>query len=338
MLGIARANTNIALIKYWGKRDKNLFLPMTSSLSLTLDAFYTDTKVIFDSALQQDEFYLNHSQQDATAITRFLNLFRQHMDKPYYARVDSLNFVPTAAGLASSASAFAALAGAVNQASQLHFDAQTLSTFARQGSGSATRSIYGGFVEWDKGTNTHDSIAKPIDDANWDIGMIIIAVNTKEKHISSRIGMENTVQTSPFYPAWVKSSEQDLIRIKQAIYEKDFQTVGEIAEWNSMKMHGTMLGANPPFSYFAPESILAHQQVYHLRQLGFQVYMTMDAGPNVKLLCKASQMEIIKHELLSTFQEHQLILSLPGKAMKTLSIDEWENSNHTFKEYHSCLS
>ncbi|MBF0780812.1 MULTISPECIES: diphosphomevalonate decarboxylase [unclassified Granulicatella] len=333
MLGIARAHTNIALIKYWGKKDKDLFLPMTSSLSLTLDAFYTDTKVQFDPSLQQDEFYLNLIPQEATPITRFLNLFRQYMDKTYYARVESLNFVPTGAGLASSASAFAALAGAINVASQLHFDAETLSTFARQGSGSATRSIYGGFVEWEKGTSSQTSLAKHIDNAEWDIGMIIIVVNTKEKTISSRSGMEHTVKTSPFYPAWVESSKQDLIAIKKAIHTKNFQTVGEIMEWNSMKMHATMLGANPPFSYFEPESILAHQQVYRLRQLGLPVYMTMDAGPNVKLLCRASDMDTIKKELSSVFSKNQLISSLPGKAMRTLTEKEWEHSLNTFKEH-----
>lgn len=326
MIGIARAHTNIALIKYWGKRDSSLFLPMNSSLSLTLDAFYTDTKVTFDASLQKDQFYLNGSAQDTTKITEFLNLFRQQMENPAYAIVESFNFVPTAAGLASSASAFAALAGATNQASGINFDTTTLSTYARRGSGSATRSLFGGFVEWDKGTSHHDSIARFIDDASWNIGMVIIVVNSAKKSISSREGMAQTVNTSPFYDAWVKSAAIDLENIKTAIKQRDFQTLGEITEFNGMKMHGTMLGTNPPICYFEPKSIVAQQEVRRLRQLGIPAYFTMDAGPNVKILCRKNDMQRIKTLLLETFDEKDIILSLPGKGMHSLSEAEWQQS------------
>lgn len=331
MLGIARAHTNIALIKYWGKKDKSLFLPMNSSLSLTLDAFYTDTKVTFDETLTQDSFTLNNIEQDPAAISNFLDLFRPLMPKPMHAKVESLNFVPTAAGLASSASAFAALAGAVNQASGLNMDLQTLSTFARRGSGSATRSLYGGFVEWQKGTSNEDSVAVQIDDASWNIGMVIIVVNGKKKSISSRAGMEHTVQTSPFYNSWVESAAIDLENIKRAIHNKDFTTLGEITEFNGMKMHGTMLASNPPFCYFEPESIVAQQQVRVLRDNGIPAYMTMDAGPNVKILCRESDMATIKKQLETTFPPHQIILSRVGKGLQLLTENDWENSVQQFK-------
>lgn len=334
MQGIARAHTNIALIKYWGKRDKELFLPMNSSLSLTLDAFYTDTKVIFAANLSQDEFYLNGAPNDALPISRFLNLFRQDMPTFYHARVDSYNFVPTAAGLASSASAFAALAGAANIASQLNLDPTTLSTYARRGSGSATRSLFGGFVEWSKGTSSATSCAHYLDDASWNIGMIIIVVNTTKKTISSRSGMEHTVQTSPFYSAWVESATNDLEHMKHAIANKDFQKLGELTEYNGMKMHGTMLGSNPPFCYFEPESIVAQQQVRQLREKGIPAYITMDAGPNVKILCRASDMEQIKQHLLTVFDEKNIIATLPGKAMRELTEIEWQQSCHNFKEHN----
>lgn len=335
MIGIARAHTNIALIKYWGKKDKELFLPMNSSLSLTLDAFYTDTKVTFDSTLTQDVFYLNGvPQKDVSKITSFLNLFRAHMSQHLYATVESYNFVPTAAGLASSASAFAALAGAVNQASGLNLDTATLSTYARRGSGSATRSLYGGFVQWEMGTCHEDSIAVPIDDASWDIGMVIIVVSAKEKSISSRDGMEQTVNTSPFYDSWVSSAKIDLENIKTAIASKDFQTLGEITEFNGMKMHGTMLGTNPPICYFEPESITAQQQVRRLRELGIPAYMTMDAGPNVKILCHASDMSRIRDILLETFDSERIILSHPGQAMRLLSEEEFDASIKQFQTTH----
>ncbi|MBS4750295.1 diphosphomevalonate decarboxylase [Carnobacteriaceae bacterium zg-ZUI78] len=332
MIGIARAHTNIALIKYWGKRDKKLFLPMNSSLSLTLDAFYTDTKVTFDQTLTKDTFFLNNKEETTEKITPFLDLFREKMSSPCFAKVESLNFVPTAAGLASSASAFAALAGAINQASGLHLDTQTLSTFARRGSGSATRSLYGGFVEWNKGTGSHNSMAIQIDDASWDIAMIIIVVSQAKKTISSRDGMALTVQTSPFYQAWVESAEKDLQNIKQAIANKDFITLGEITEFNGMKMHGTMLGSNPPFCYFEPETIIAQQAIRQLRAEGVPAYMTMDAGPNVKVLCQTSTIPTILSHLETLFSKDKLIISKVGKAMHPLTQNEWEQSLQSFED------
>lgn len=327
-VGLCRAHTNIALIKYWGKRDDVLFLPMNSSLSLTLDAFYTDTKVVIDSQLTQDEFYLNgikQTDEETLKISRFLDLFRVHANITDPIKIDSYNHVPTAAGLASSASAYAALAGALNQAMGLHLDTKTLSTFARQGSGSATRSLYGGFVEWNKGvaSDSDSSHAIPIDPADWDIAMIVIAINKEKKKISSRTGMKQTVATSPFYPAWVTSAEKDINDIKEAIQRKDFLSLGEITEANGMKMHGTMLGATPPISYWEPDSIKAIQAVQTIREEGIPCYVTMDAGPNVKVLCKESQMNEIMAKLQPHFREDQLISSTVGKGITLLKESEW---------------
>jgi diphosphomevalonate decarboxylase len=317
-----RAHTNIALIKYWGKRDETYFLPMNSSLSMTLDKLYTDTMVVFDEAFSQDSFYLNGEKQgekETQKISKFLDLFREEKKTALRALVESINHVPTAAGLASSASAFAALAGAANLALGLDLDPQRLSTFARRGSGSATRSIYGGFVEWDMGTCSDDSFAVPVDDAGWDIGMVIVAVNQKAKEVSSRIGMKRTVETSPFYPAWVESAKRDILDIKAAIAAKDFIRLGEITEANGMKMHGTMLGAEPPFSYWEPDSIVAIKTAQALRKQGIPCYVTMDAGPNVKVLCRLSQAETIKEALLEHFTEDKLIITKPGKGIRELT-------------------
>ena len=265
-IGITRAHTNIALIKYWGKENKELFIPMNSSLSLTLEAFYTDTKVELTDALTEDKFYLNGAKQDEAAtakITRFLDLFRAETGDTRRARVESLNFVPTAAGLASSASAFAALAGAMNEATGLRMPAQQLSTYARRGSGSATRSLFGGFVEWNKGDSNENSMAIPVDDANFDIGMIIIVVSAAEKKISSRAGMELTVSTSPFYEGWVTSAATDLADIKQAIKDRDIHRIGSIAEFNGMKMHATMLASNPSILLFSNRRVLSPNKRSH---------------------------------------------------------------------------
>lgn len=327
-VGRCRAHTNIALIKYWGKRNDELFLPMNSSLSLTLDAFYTDTEVVLDSDFTSDTFFLNDVKQDekeTEKITKFLNLFRNEVNMKTKACVKSYNHVPTAAGLASSASAFSALAGAMNQASDLNLDPKTLSTYARRGSGSATRSIYGGFVEWYMGEDdlSETSHAIPVDDASWDIGMIVIAVNTGRKKLSSRVGMKQTIATSPFYSSWVETATSDLTKMKDAIKQKDFITLGEITESNGMKMHATMLGAFPPISYWEPDSVKAIQTVKEIRGMGIPCYVTMDAGPNVKVLCKASDMAKIEELLLKEFKREQIIPTTVGEGIKLLSDSEW---------------
>ncbi|MEQ7218255.1 diphosphomevalonate decarboxylase [Vagococcus fluvialis] len=327
-VGRCRAHTNIALIKYWGKRNDELFLPMNSSLSLTLDAFYTDTEVVLDSDFTSDTFFLNDVKQDekeTEKITKFLNLFRNEVNMETNACVKSYNHVPTAAGLASSASAFSALAGAMNQASGLNLDPKTLSTYARRGSGSATRSIYGGFVEWYMGEDdlSETSHAIPVDDASWDIGMIVIAVNTGRKKLSSRVGMKQTIATSPFYSSWVETATSDLTKMKDAIKQKDFITLGEITESNGMKMHATMLGAFPPISYWEPDSVKAIQTVKEIRGMGIPCYVTMDAGPNVKVLCKASDMAKIEELLLKEFKREQIIPTTVGEGIKLLSDSEW---------------
>ncbi|MGT2800402.1 diphosphomevalonate decarboxylase [Streptococcus marmotae] len=333
-VGIARAHTNIALIKYWGKRDKDLFLPMNSSLSLTLDAFYTDTKVIFDDSLTADAFFLNgqkQSEKEIKKISHFLNLFREYISEGKFARVESLNFVPTAAGLASSASAFAALALATATALDLKLSREELSTFARRGSGSSTRSLFGGFVEWDMGTGSEDSMAHPIDDADWDIGMIVLAVDTGKKKIASREGMEHTVQTSSFYPMWVETAARDLQDIKAAIAQRDFERVGQLTEHNGMKMHATTLSANPPFTYWTADSLKAQEAVRQVRaDLQIPAYMTMDAGPNVKVLCRASDMDCLVAALKEYLPAEQILTSLPGRGAYVLSEADWQKSERSF--------
>lgn len=319
--GKARAHANIALIKYWGKKNDELVLPMNSSLSLTLDCFYTETEVVFDDNIEGDFFYLNESIQDNHAtdkISKFLDLFRHSAGINTPAIVKSINYVPTAAGLASSASGFAALAAAANIASGLNYGPKELSMCARQGSGSATRSIYGGFVEWQKGTCEGDSYAIEIDDASWDIGMVVVVVNKREKAVSSREGMKTTVATSPFYKAWVESAGEDLRQIKIAIKNRDFEQMGRIAESNGLKMHATMLGANPPLSYWEPESVVVMQIVRELRSEGIACYFTMDAGPNVKIICRLSQSNIIKTRLEQIFKSEQIIVTGPGPGIIVL--------------------
>lgn len=319
--GKARAHGNIALIKYWGKKDEEKVIPMNSSLSLTVDCFYTDTELVFDEDIDRDYFYLNGNLQgvDATSrVSRFLDLFRKMTKINAPALVKSINQVPTAAGLASSSSGFAALAAAANLASGLNLNKRELSMLARQGSGSATRSIYGGLVVWQKGASENDSYAVPLDDANWDIGMVIVIVNRNKKAVSSRQGMKRTVETSPFYKEWVESAKEDLEDIKIAIKNRDFEQMGIITERNALKMHATMLGANPPLLYWEPETLLVMQVVEELRSKGIPSYFTMDAGPNVKILCRLSQADLIRKRLEDNFNSLQIIVTGPGPGITAI--------------------
>lgn len=326
---IARAHTNIALIKYWGKRDEIAFLPMNSSLSLTLDAFYTDTKVTINSKSETDQFFLNGQLQNREThhvITQFINLFYTDRKTRPLLSIESYNHVPTAAGLASSASAFAALAFALNKFSGLNLSNDVLSTYARQGSGSATRSLYGGFVEWQRGENKADSKAVFIDDASWDIAMIFLILNKEKKEISSRQGMQHTVDTSPFYQAWVEVAANDLARLKEAIKKQDFTMLGEITEANGMAMHATMLASRPPFTYLSGRSIKAINLIKELRKSGLSCYYTMDAGPNVKILCRQSETTAILNKLKKVYNEKEIVVAKPGVAPFLISKNEWQES------------
>ena len=316
-----RAYTNIAFIKYWGKKNEELILPQNNSLSLTLDAFYTDTQVTFDENLDKDILILDSEEEGPKALKKaqvILDLVREMAGIQARARIDSKNFVPTAAGLASSASGLAALAGAASLAAGLNLSETELSRLARRGSGSASRSIYGGFAEWQQGTSDEDSIAVPVDDADWDIGMLFIIVDDNRKDVSSTEGMRRVVETSPYYEGWVSSSIDDLASIKTAISKQDLEATGEIAERSALKMHALNLSANPPFNYWSPDSIVAMRKVTELREMGYPVYLTMDAGPNVKLICKASQLEEIYAILRKEYREEQLVMAKPGPGMQIL--------------------
>ncbi|WP_270789036.1 diphosphomevalonate decarboxylase [Enterococcus diestrammenae] len=321
--GKARAYTNIALIKYWGKKDEELILPMNNSLSLTLDAFYTETTVSFDPALQADTFLLDGQLQNTAAtakISRFLDLLRELAGTKLRAAVTSENFVPTAAGLASSASGLAALAAAGNAALQLGLDDSQLSRLARRGSGSACRSIFGGFVEWEQGIDDITSLAHPLAANGFenDLAMLFVLINDKQKDVSSRDGMRRTVATSAFYPGWLASLPEDLAAIKQAIATQDFTALGRITEANGLKMHATTLAAVPPFTYWSPQSLMAMDLVRQLRATGTECYFTMDAGPNVKVLCRRQDEAAVQQAFSNSFSSDRLILAHAGPGISYL--------------------
>lgn len=319
-MATAKAHTNIALVKYWGKKDQELIIPQTDSLSLTLNEFYTTTTVSFDNHLTSDLVAIDQqtlSKQAAKKVIHVLDIVRQLSGIKAFARVESINHVPTAAGLASSASAFAALAGAASAAAGLNLSGRDLSRLARRGSGSATRSIYGGLVEWQKGTDDTSSFAQPIlENVDFPIEMLAVLVDTKKKKVSSRSGMQSSVETSPYYDAWRQVVANDMIAIKQAIKAKDIDQIGHIAEENALRMHALTFSADPGFTYFNGETLTIIKAVEDLRKQGVNCYYTMDAGPNVKVIYDRGNRSKIVEELSNIVGPERLVVSQPGPGIK----------------------
>lgn len=279
----ACAQPNIALIKYWGKRDEELILPATGSLSMTLDAFTTTTTVRVGE--DADSFTLNGSPASAAATertTRFLDLVRELTADDRRAAVISVNQAPTGAGLASSASGFAALALAASKAYGLDLDPPALSRLARRGSGSACRSIVPGFAIWHAGRDDASSFAEPVPAP--DLRLVIVTIDGHEKAVSSREAMRLTRDTSPFYGAWVTSTQEILEEMVTACREGQIARIGELTELHALRMHAVIASCRPPVRYLAPASVSVLDAAAALRASGLQAWATADAGPNVCLL------------------------------------------------------
>jgi diphosphomevalonate decarboxylase len=294
------APSNIALCKYWGKRNTELNLPVNASLSISLGHLGSHTGISHsDSGV--DRVRLNNKELELSAsfsqkVIAFVDLFRRDQHMPLI--IDTRNNIPTAAGLASSASGFAALTLALNDFFDLSLDNKVLSAFARMGSGSASRSLYTGFVRWNMGEQADgmDSIATPLTQQWPDLCIGLIKVSSAQKPMDSRTGMQRTIETSKLYPSWPEQAGNDLITLEQAIEEGDFTKLGECAEKNAMSMHATMISAWPPLVYWLPESLSVMQKIWRLRDAGTNVYFTMDAGPNIKLLFEKSNQALLQTE------------------------------------------
>ena len=304
----ARAHTNIALIKYWGKADDKLRLPLMSSLSMTLDAFYTDTSV--EKTDGENQFFLNNQQQTAAASQRvfaYLKKLQARFHVTGNLIVKSVNHVPTSAGLASSSSAFAALTAAFCQCYDINIDLEDLSRLARIGSGSASRSVYGGFAVWQKGNSDETSYAYALDETpTMDLHLLAVELNTKQKKISSTYGMKDA-QSSPFFRPWLERNDSELNEMIKAIKSNDFTALGQLAELNANEMHAINLTAQPEFTYFEPQTIQAIKLVEQLRTEGIECYYTIDAGPNIKVLCQLRNSKDIIQRFSSEFNNVNIV-------------------------------
>lgn len=296
-MSTARAYPNIALIKYWGKSDEQLMLPAAGSLSLTLDAFATTTTVEPTPDAAGDELRLNGaaaSPEQLRRVTRLLDIVRGLASSTAPARVISVNEAPTGAGLASSASGFAALATAAASAYGLDLSPRELSRLARRGSGSATRSVIPGLAVWHAGTD-EESFAEPV--AGPDMRMIIVFVDESHKAVTSREAMRRTAETSPFHAAWVASTAATLRDALAACADDDFTRLGELAELNALRMHAVIQSAEPPVRYLTARSIAVFDAVADMRAEGLEAYATADAGPNVVVIARPADAEAVAARL-----------------------------------------
>jgi diphosphomevalonate decarboxylase len=298
----ARAHANIALAKYWGKADAASNLPAAPSVSVTLGALTTTTQVRFDERLQGDQLWINAqpAQPEALArVSRLLDTIRSLAGIKTPCAVHSVNDFPTASGLASSASAFAALALAAQKAAGLDDDRQRASDLARRASASAARSVFGGFVKLSTAAPGQSFLcACPIAPAeHWDLRVIVAVVTDSPKTVASTHGMQHTAATSPFYSSWLQLSHLLAQRVEQAILNRDLQALGEAAEQSALAMHGCAMASNPPLVYFEPATLAAVHAATQLRRAGHPAWATIDAGPHVKVLTTPEHADPVRRAL-----------------------------------------
>ncbi len=315
----ARAQANIAFAKYWGKVDLDLNLPAVPSLSMTLDSLVTDTEVRFDPHLDHDVVMLDGKRARVAECTRIVEL----LDRvraiagigDLYAHVRSENHFPTAAGLASSASGFAALAGAATAAAGMRWDPKQVSRIARRSSASAARSVWGGFVELGAGKKGDDRLAgRPVKGADhWDVRLVVALTAKGAKKVGSTVGMERSRRTSPLYGAWVEEAPKLARRVKKGLNAKDLSILGPAMEQSTMAFHACAMSSNPGIMYWQPGTLAALATIRRLRDKGTEVYATMDAGPHVKALCLAQDARKVQGALRRTEGVLGTLMSRPGK-------------------------
>jgi diphosphomevalonate decarboxylase len=322
MKATATANANIALIKYWGKRSSDPILPKNGSISMTCEGMTTTTTVEFSEKYKEHTVVINDEEfkKDEKDIHGHIDRICKIAGLKQKAKVISKSDFPVAAGLASSASGFSALTMATAAAAGLKLSPKELSIITRNGSGSACRSIFGGFVEWKRGEKTDgsDSYAEQIKPKeHWpEFRMIATIVDIKKKPVSSRGGMAQTVATCPYYDGWLKTINEDLDSVRSGVKEKNFVKVAETAEFNALKMHATMIATKPSIIYWIPATMEIIHAVRQMREDGIASYFTMDAGPNVKVLCLEKDQKKITKILEGLEGVKKTIICRPGDGAK----------------------
>ena len=292
----AQAQPNIALIKYWGKRDIDKNLPAVGSLSVTLDSLWTKMSVEYSDALASDELLVNAapSEQWLPRISACLDRVAG-ADRPP-ASIESGSNFPIAAGLASSASAFAALVVAASKAAGQESNTLSLARIAGATSGSAARSLFGGFVELQAGDKNID-VETIVEARDWPLTVVIAITEEGAKPVSSGEAMNRSAASSPFYSSWLEQQPADLQSARDAILRKDFAQLAAVAEHNCLKMHSVMWASRPPIVYWNSATLSCMEAVRRLQSEGHAVFFTIDAGPQLKAICLPDEAEAVQSVL-----------------------------------------
>jgi diphosphomevalonate decarboxylase len=293
MRATAIAQPNIAVVKYWGKRDLARNLPAVGSISVTLSSLFTEMQVEIDGTLTGDVLLVNDAE-NRTLLARVSNCLNivAGPDRPA-ARVCSKSNFPIAAGLASSASAFAALVVAANAAFESSLPRERLASLAGRASGSAARSLLGGFVELENHADDI-TVTSLISAADWPLEIVVAITAPGPKPVSSGDAMEISRRTSPFYDRWIEQQAGDLSEARTAIQQRDLQRLGAVADLNCLKLHSVMWGSRPPMIYWNSATIACMQTIRELQAKGVAVFFTIDAGPQLKAICAAADADAVQ--------------------------------------------
>jgi len=320
MQATARAQPNIALVKYWGKRDSDRNLPAVDSLSVTLAGLHTDMQVRFDDGLARDELTLNGEERPdlLLRVSRCLDRVAGPDRSP--ARVTSRSNFPVGAGLASSASSFAALVVATAAAAGRDATRDELARLAGAASGSAARSLFGGIVELVNRNDTIDvSTLCPVGD--WDLRVVVAVTDAGPKPVASGDAMEQSRRTSPFYGRWVDEQPADMAAARSALANRDLAALGDVAEHNCLKMHSVMWASRPAMVYWNAATVNCLQTVRGLRHDGCDVFFTIDAGPQVKAVCTPEHEAAVAAALAATPGVREVLRSSLGDGARLVGTD-----------------
>ncbi|MFC1625121.1 diphosphomevalonate decarboxylase [Patescibacteria group bacterium] len=322
----ATSPANIAFIKYWGKKNSSLNIPNNSSISMNLDSCLTTTTVHFIENLKEDEVVIDCKRVSGEArqrVIKIINLVRKWSGVKQRAKVSSINNFPSDAGVASSASAFSALALAASSAAGLELSGKKLSILARIGSGSACRSVVDGFSEWKMGTSSETSYANQLEKPSfWDLRDIVVIVSSGKKEKSSTEG-HKLAKTSPYYLKRQRMMQKRTSMLKKAFLSKNIDNFGKILEQEAIDLHVIAMTSDPPIFYLNSSSFAVIQTLRELRQKRVKGFFTMDAGPNVHVICRQKDVEVINRTIKRLPGVKSTIVNKPGLGTRV-------SSNHLF--------
>lgn len=311
--------SNIAFTKYWGRKDEVLRLPENGSISMSLSDLLTTTTVEFSKDYQQDQITINGGgleEGEAARAIKHLDRVRKLAGIDLKAKVVSNNNFPSGTGLSSSASGFAALTLAASKAAGLDLSEKDLSILARQGSGSACRSIPGGFVEWLDGDSSDTSYATQIFPADyWAIADVVAVVSEGKKEVSTSMGQQ-TAQSSPFMEVRLSKMKEKNERVKQLIKERNFEEFGQLVEQEALELHTIMLTQTPPLIYWTPGTLRIMKLTGHWRKEGIPVYFTINTGQDIHLICEQENIDKVKEKLKGLEEVKDIIVNTPGQGTR----------------------